>query len=228
MINATHYVLDLETMGKGPRAAIAAIGCVRIEQGVITESLYRRVCLESSLQVGLVMDASTVKWWLKQDAAARAEVDGSQPSVLLPVALAALEEFITEDKALVWGNGSSFDNVIVRSALDACGIGNLWHFWNDRDLRTLLALYPEAKQVPFEGTKHHALDDALHEAKQLLAALRLSCPASRALPVEQIMSQAQVYASACAIAGTAFDKGDGMNTAALEKRALRRMLEELA
>ena len=50
MINATHYVLDLETMGKGPRAAIVAIGCVRIEQGAITDTFYRRVNLESSLQ----------------------------------------------------------------------------------------------------------------------------------------------------------------------------------
>ena len=173
MINSTHYVLDLETMGKGPRAAIVAIACVRIEQGTITDSLYRRVCLESSLQAGLIMDASTVNWWLKQDAAARAEVDGSQSSVLLAVGMHALDSFIKEGNALVWGNGSSFDNVIVRSALDVCGLGNLWHFWNDRDLRTLLALYPEAKTLPFEGTKHHALDDALHEAKQLVMAMNL-------------------------------------------------------
>lgn len=173
MINATHYVLDLETMGKGPRAAIVAIGCVRIEQGAITDTYYRRVNLESSLQAGLEVDASTVNWWLKQDAAARAEVDGSQASVLLSIGLTGLKNFIAEGNALVWGNGSSFDNVIVRSALDACGMCNLWHFWNDRDLRTLLALYPEAKLLPFEGTKHHALDDAMHEAKQLLAALQL-------------------------------------------------------
>ncbi|WP_460415511.1 3'-5' exonuclease [Pseudomonas sp. microsymbiont 2] len=173
MINSTHYVLDLETMGKGPRAAIVAIACVRIEQGNITGSLYKRICLESSLQAGLLMDARTVNWWLKQDAGARAEVDGSQNSVLLAVGMTALKSFIAEDKSLVWGNGSSFDNVIVRSALEACGIGNLWHFWNDRDLRTLLALYPEAKAIPFEGTKHHALDDATHEAKQLLMALNL-------------------------------------------------------
>jgi exodeoxyribonuclease VIII len=173
MINATHYVLDLETMGKGPRAAIVAIGCVRIEQGAITDTLYRRVNLESSLQAGLEVDASTVNWWLNQEAAARAEVDGSQAAVLLPIALNALSNFIAEGNALVWGNGSSFDNVIVRSALDACGMGTLWHFWNDRDLRTLLALYPEVKALPFEGTKHHAEHDALHEAKQLLAALQI-------------------------------------------------------
>ena len=83
MTEKQHIMLDLETMGKGPRAAIVAIGCVRIEQGAITDTYYRRVNLESSLQAGLKVDASTVNWWLNQDAAARAEVDGSQAAVLL-------------------------------------------------------------------------------------------------------------------------------------------------
>lgn len=179
MINATHYVLDLETMGKGSRAAIAAIGCVRIEQLTITGSLYRRVSLETSLQAGLQVDASTIEWWLQQDEAARAEIH-KPGAIRLESALAALAEFMGHSplhqpnkKALLWGNGSSFDNVIVGSAFDACGIQRPWLFWNDRDLRTMLALYPEAKTLPFEGTKHHALDDAMHEAKQLLMALNL-------------------------------------------------------
>lgn len=179
MINATHYVLDLETMGKGPRAAIVAIGCVRIEQGIITGSIYRRVSLETSLQAGLQVDASTIEWWLQQDEAARAEIY-KPAAIRIEGALANLAEFMGNNhlhkpnpKALLWGNGSSFDNVIVGNAFDACGIPRPWLFWNDRDLRTLLALYPEAKQLPFEGTKHHALDDAMHEAKQLLMALNL-------------------------------------------------------
>lgn len=179
MINATHYVLDLETMGKGPRAAIVAIGCVRIEQGTITGSIYRRVSLETSLQAGLQVDASTIEWWLQQDEAARAEIY-KPAAIRIEGALANLAEFMGNNhlhkpnpKALLWGNGSSFDNVIVGNAFDACGIPRPWLFWNDRDLRTLLALYPEAKALPFEGTKHHALDDAMHEAKQLLMALNL-------------------------------------------------------
>jgi DNA polymerase III epsilon subunit-like protein len=179
MINATHYVLDLETMGKGPRAAIVAIGCVRIDQGTINGSLYRRVSLETSLQAGLQVDASTIEWWLQQRETAREEI--YQPGAIrLESALAKLAEFMgcnhlhkPNPKALLWGNGSSFDNVIVGNAFDACCIQRPWMFWNDRDLRTLLALYPEAKALPFEGTKHHALDDAMHEAKQLLAALQL-------------------------------------------------------
>ncbi|MCY1282776.1 3' exoribonuclease, RNase T-like [compost metagenome] len=179
MINATHYVLDLETMGKGPRSAIAAIGCVRIEKLVITGSLYRRVRLETSLQAGLQVDASTIEWWLQQEEAARAEIFNPGGS-RLESALADLANFMGKPPGeapsrttLLWGNGSSFDNVIVGNAFDACSLERPWHFWNDRDLRTLLALYPEAKQLPFKDTKHHALDDAMHEASQLIAALQL-------------------------------------------------------
>lgn len=179
MINATHYVLDLETMGKGPTSAIVAIGCVRVENLVITGSLYRRVRLESALQAGLHMDASTIEWWLQQEETARAEIfnPGGHTLEWALVDLAAFMGMNAGDqpskKALLWGNGSSFDNVIVGNAFDACNIQRPWMFWNDRDLRTLLALYPEAKALPFEGTKHHALDDAMHEAKQLLMALHL-------------------------------------------------------
>lgn len=178
MINCTHYVLDLETLGKGPRAAIVAIGCVRIEQGTINGSLYRRVSLETSLQAGLQVDASTIEWWLQQDETAQGEIY-KPGAIRLESALAQLADFMEltpgEDptNCLLWGNGSSFDNVIIGNAFDACGIQRPWHFRNDRDLRTLLALYPEAKALPFEGIKHHALDDAKHEAKQLLMALNL-------------------------------------------------------
>ena len=179
MINATHYVLDLETMGKGPRAAIVAIGCVRIENLQITGDFYHRVPLRSSMECGLQVDASTIQWWLEQEEAARIEITGCSATEL-PHALGWLAAFMgvndgqpPSKTALLWGNGSSFDNVIVGNAFDACNIPRPWMFWNDRDLRTLLALYPEAKAVRFEGTKHHALHDAQHEAKLLLKALQL-------------------------------------------------------
>lgn len=181
MINATHYVVDLETMGKGPKAAIVSIGCVRVEQGQIAGEFYERVDLQSSIAASGEMDASTVQWWLQQSAEARAEVDGSnaQPGLMLDTALHLCAQFMCAGKAnpdeiLVWGNGSSFDNVILRGAFERTWKHAPWKFWNDRDMRTLLAIFPEAKKsVAFEGTKHHALDDARHEARQLCHALGL-------------------------------------------------------
>lgn len=180
MKDATHFVIDLETMGQGQKAAIVAIGAVRILQGQLAGEFYCLVDLESSLSWGLEADASTIQWWLKQSAEARAQVDGSTPGVILPEALSRLERFILSGPTgaqlntdpFVWGNGATFDNVRLTSAYTACGMESPWPFRHDRDLRTLLALYPEAKAVGnFEGTRHHALHDARHEAKQLIAAL---------------------------------------------------------
>lgn len=180
MINQTHYVLDLETLGKGPNAPIVAIGAVCIKGAKPVDELYRRARLESAMHptFGRQPDASTIQWWLQQSTEARAEIDGSQPSNDIFSALRQLADWMaiyaTESEAIVWGNGSSFDNVILRSTFEACGLSLPWQFRHDRDLRTILALYPEAKNVgEFEGTKHHALHDARHEAKQLCKALRL-------------------------------------------------------
>lgn len=176
MINATHYIIDLETMGKGSNAAIAAIGCVEIIGGTISREIYRRVELSNSMAAGGTADADTIQWWLSQSAAARAEVNGTQSAELLFNVLGELRVFMTgmahAHEILVWGNGATFDNVILSNAYAAYGMERPWAYWNDRDLRTLLALYPEAKALPFEGTKHHALDDARHEAKQLILALQ--------------------------------------------------------
>lgn len=180
MINQTHFVIDLESMGNRPNAPIMAIGAVCIKGAKQVDELYRRISLESSMHpsFGRQTDASTIQWWLQQSAEARTEIDGSPPSYDIFYALRQLADWMaiyaTESEAIVWGNGSSFDNVILRSTLEACSLSPPWQFRHDRDLRTILALYPEAKDVgEFEGTKHHALHDARHEAKQLCKALQL-------------------------------------------------------
>lgn len=182
MINLSHFVLDLETMGKGPLAAIVAIGCVLVDNGKIAAEFYERVDLESSIAAGGVVDGSTVQWWLQQAAEARSEVDGRLPSIPLEIALRMLADFMhtaPRRNSRLWGNGSSFDNVIVGTAFDRLGIPRPWDFWSDRDLRTLVEICPAAKRsIQFEGTKHHALADANYEAQVLCAALQLMATAT--------------------------------------------------
>lgn len=175
MINQTHIVIDLETMGIGTNAAIVAIGAVRIERGQLADEFYQRVDLDDAIRHGGETDAGTISWWLKQSAEARAEVDGSQPEASLYDALGDLRHFIQSSKTTrLWGNGATFDLRILGEAYDAIHEYRPWDFRLERDLRTILELYPEAKQGgKFEGTKHHALHDARHEAKQLCKALRL-------------------------------------------------------
>jgi len=46
-----------------------------------------------------------------------------------------------------------------------------WYFWNDRCYRTMKSLYP---QIPMErdGVHHNALDDAISQARHLMAILK--------------------------------------------------------
>jgi exodeoxyribonuclease VIII len=166
-----NVMLDLETMGTGPNAAIIAIGAVAFEPtGGLGSTFYQVVGLNSSVEYGGEMDASTVLWWMKQDDAARKEF--ARPGSHI---LSALEDFGMWIKGQqptaevkVWGNGAAFDNVILRSAYVRAGIGVPWKYNGDRCYRTIKATRPDIKIAPI-GTAHNALDDAMHQAKTLIS-----------------------------------------------------------
>jgi len=67
-----NIMLDLETMGNGNNAAIIAIGAVKFDQD-ITDRFYKTIDLDSSVDVGLEIDPSTVLWWMKQGDDARGQ-----------------------------------------------------------------------------------------------------------------------------------------------------------
>lgn len=169
-----NIMLDLETMGNGPQAAIAAVGAVAFDPdtNTIGERLYLPVSLESSVAIGGEMDPATVVWWMKQNDQARALFGATT----YPIGY-VLDTFgywlgsIGERKTIkVWGNGAAFDNVILASAYRAAKKPVPWDFWNDRCYRTIKALN---KDVPLEriGTHHNAVDDAESQARHLMALL---------------------------------------------------------
>lgn len=168
-------MLDLETMGSGPKAAIVSIGACffELETGEIGETFERIINLEDSEKFGQI-DGGTVLWWLKQDEESRVKLN-SPDAVGLSQAIADFSEFIGSATVAVWGNGSGFDNVILRSAYSALDIEEPWKFWNDRDVRTMVELgrdllgFDPKKDMPFEGVPHSALDDAKHQARYVSA-----------------------------------------------------------
>ncbi|MGJ0580770.1 3'-5' exonuclease [Xenorhabdus bovienii] len=172
-----NLMLDLETMGTATDSAIISIGAVFFNPatGELGSSFYSPVDLTSSMQSGGAVDGDTIRWWLRQDSEARVAiaVDGL-PSIT--EVLFELEEFVNKNTKYnthglkVWGNGASFDNVILRSAYDREKIKPLWRWNNDRDVRTIVELgraigFDPKYNMPFEGSRHNALDDAIHQAK---------------------------------------------------------------
>ncbi|HHC1141912.1 TPA: 3'-5' exoribonuclease [Klebsiella pneumoniae] len=180
-IDYVHVMVDLETMGKKHNAPIVAIGAVFFDPatGSIGESFYKVVCLESSVNWGAVIDPSTVIWWLKQSSEARSAIVNDD-AIPLQDALLQFREFVSDNvaggskKAQVWGNGASFDNSILRSSYDCIAEDYPWEYWNDRDVRTMVGLgqaisFDPKTTIPFEGSRHNALADAIHQARYVSA-----------------------------------------------------------
>ncbi|HBW3635879.1 3'-5' exoribonuclease [Klebsiella pneumoniae] len=180
-IDYVHVMVDLETMGKKHNAPIVAIGAVVFDPatGSIGESFYKVVCLESSVNWGAVIDPSTVIWWLKQSSEARSAIVNDD-AIPLQDALLQFREFVSDNvaggskKAQVWGNGASFDNSILRSSYDCIAEDYPWEYWNDRDVRTMVELgqaisFAPKTTIPFEGSRHNALADAIHQARYVSA-----------------------------------------------------------
>ncbi|QTA20686.1 3'-5' exonuclease [Escherichia albertii] len=171
----THMMIDLETMGKNPDAAVISIGAIFFDPqtGDIGPEFSKTIDPDTA---GGVIDRDTIKWWLKQSREAQSAILADE--IPLDDALLQLREFIDENSGeffvQVWGNGTSFDNVILRRSYERQGIPCPWHYCNDRDVRTIVELggamnFDARTAIPFEGERHNALDDARYQAKYVSA-----------------------------------------------------------
>ncbi len=163
-------MLDIETLGNNKQAVITQIGAVvfNVEQGVV-DQLHMRIDPETCVQAGMKMDTSTVLWWLKQSDAARAEFEKG-PQISIQAALRGLGEFYVKHcvkESGVWGNGATFDNVILGEAYRLNGVKQPWMYWQDRCYRTLKTLLPQIPADP-HGVAHNGLDDAIKQANHLI------------------------------------------------------------
>ena len=162
-----NVMLDLETMGLGPTAAIIALGAVRFTTAGVVDSYYRVVDLQSSVDLGLTMDASTVVLWLGQSGPAREAIRRKGTPIL-----EVLENFagwleVDPGAPHIWGNGAAFDNVVLANAYRLAGQKPPWSYKHDRCYRTIAAMAPEIERVTL-GTAHNALDDARSQAEHLI------------------------------------------------------------
>jgi len=166
---SNHIMVDLETMGNGNNSAIIAIGAVRFNEGGLGQTFYRAVDLQSSVDAGLEMDPSTVLWWLKQSEEARAEF--ITPGMALPLVLQELRAWMLSDP-VVWGNGATFDNVILANAYRRCAMEVPWAFWNDKCYRTAKGMFPQVRMIR-SGVQHNALADAMQQATHLIEIMKV-------------------------------------------------------
>lgn len=171
--NYNAVMVDLEAFSTESNAAIISIGAVKfwlnVKQTEFTpdQLFYTAVSAKSSQEAGLHIKADTVLWWMEQGPEAR---NAFKNPVSLASALNAFSRWVPNNKTYIFGYGASYDNVVLRHAYKACGIGYPVSYKYDVCARTLDLLSNEPKAI-FEGTKHHALSDAINQTKRLMQTL---------------------------------------------------------
>lgn len=174
MINV---MVDLETMGNSNEAPIVSIGAVIFnDKGLIKDqetkrpvTFYKNIHLQTCLDRGLKVDADTIYWWMQQSKKARKTL--LKDRIDLKEALKEFRDWIPKDNLQVWGNGSDFDNTLLKTSYAKYNASTPWKFYENRCFRTVKSSFPTI-EIPKVGTHHNALDDAIYQANYLLALVK--------------------------------------------------------
>ena len=157
-----HVVVDIETLGTIPGAPIVQIAAVAFALGASEDEWE---LFEVKVDVRSLIYKDGISFDTLVD-----EVFGEAERLDTASALNSFHRWLgfTHTKTL-WGNGAAFDNELLKAALlQYCCIREPWNFRIDRCFRTVKNLYKEQVPEPhFIGTKHNALDDAMHQARWL-------------------------------------------------------------
>ena len=163
----THVMNDIETLGTGDDALITSIGAVKFNANGIIDGFHIGIDPADAQSIGLKLDARTVFWWFDEERAAARRALLAVERHPLAVALQRYREWYGDESLPTWGNGASFDNVLMRSAFRAAGHIMPWDFRFDRCYRTMKSM-PGVPQMVRDGVHHDALDDARSQALHLI------------------------------------------------------------
>jgi hypothetical protein len=195
-----NIMLDLETWGTTPGCDIRSIGaCVFDPHDPLphdTWPTFYTACdnptipgscndIGTDSKYELHRDPQTVQWWSEQSDEAQAAF--ADP-VDLREGLLGFTSWIVNmypgpwdgeitDQIRLWVHGSHFDIPILAAAYAACGLPVPWHYRAPRDTRTIFDAAgiddhsAWLKQHPGPlGIPHHALDDAICQARAVCGA----------------------------------------------------------
>jgi hypothetical protein len=159
-----HLMLDIETMATESFSSIISIGALEfdIETGETGKEFHVNVDLQSCMDLGLIVNASTIMWWMQQNEQARKDLIDVK-ALHLSQALLEFSNFCSRDYE-IWGNSARFDCGILQNAYNRVGIPIPWDFRKERCVRTLVSFKPEIKKkFPSLGTPHNAISDCYYQ-----------------------------------------------------------------
>lgn len=181
--------VDIESLGTKPGSVILSLAAARFdrraEHFAAADTFYEVIDLEMSRRQNFEIDTETLKWWMSQSREARVAAFGD-PKLLLTLPASVLKAFtgwvrkqetMTGTAAIGWAVGQDFDFPLLDAYYQRYEMEMPIKFRNRRDVRTICDIANEIagferEGIAFGGTKHNALDDAIHAGRLVHAALR--------------------------------------------------------
>lgn len=178
MKNKKQIMVDLETFGTTPGSIITSIGAVWFGGGKIHDEFYAKINPASCAKLGMTMNPDTILWWLGQSDDARKEMIDCGKGQNLKDVLFNFSVWVSSNisdqtmmfparEVQMWGNGATFDNILLRDAYERVGITRPWTYSGDLCYRTVKNLRPDI-EIERTGTHHNALEDAKSQAIHLM------------------------------------------------------------
>jgi hypothetical protein len=164
----THKMIDFETFGKKPDTAVLSLGLVLFTREALLTQKYWVFNTEDQLAAGRTVDPDTMAWWEKQgDAAYAVHAQAREGGVTLKQFGEEYHELTKSISkgTLAWARGLDFDFPILEHILASQNVPVPYSYWNKRDYRTLRFMFKIEEGIPKPEIKHHALEDALFQAR---------------------------------------------------------------
>lgn len=177
-----NIMVDLETASIKENAAILSWAMVAFTTDgseCDVEPFYKAVDLTSCFISGMDIDCcDTQKWWMKQEPESIAVILQAEKENILPVTRAAycwLSALAEKYDLYMWCRGIDFDLPKIEWCFRKFLEQNApYKYYHKMDVRTVLEFMQiDQSAFPFEGVKHHSVDDCRHDIKMVQKAYQL-------------------------------------------------------
>lgn len=171
MFKRRNFMVDIETIGTTPGAAILSIGACEFEFDIAPPSpsyfnpFYVNINLLDSLFSGFRVEPETVNWWMHNSKESRLALV-LDPALTVRDALVEFNKYLPNrnDDYHLWAKGPDFDLVMMAEAYKMLEMKQPWSFRNSRDVRTICWAGGVPPEPSGKLIQHNALHDAQEQA----------------------------------------------------------------
>lgn len=184
-------MIDLETLGTSPDAAVVSIGVVifDLDKKVILEEFYAPLDVKEQMKRGRKVDPDTLNWWMGQSDAAKKVF--SEKAQDFKSILQTLSGILDKYRPLtVHGNSSTFDVSIMENAYAMYDVKLPWHYTKVNCFRTFRRFIGNNEKVEKTGIAHNALDDARDQVLYMFKHYNKNTSVNPTVPSDDLLKKA--------------------------------------